>query len=256
MTYGSINQGGEKSMDYSQQPIIVLGVNHSGTRVLVDVLSMLGSDGGNCLNVWREDEFFLELHRELLGVTSQDEWTRKIFDIDTYYHHTPSQESENIVREKLASRLDESFPNFDSRPWHWKCPTSALFMDFWLEQYPDAYYVHVVRDPYEVAGSLLRRRQFPDIKTALRYHKTMDSLILQRQFKNYLRVGYGQLKSEIENLLDFLPFLNAEKLPEAIDLIHGGAHIWKKGAPLRNNVNSLRVEILLRLARSVALADR
>lgn len=53
-------------MNVSSKPIIIPGTNHSGTRVLVDIMSILGSDGGDYDNQWHENKFFLEIHRELL----------------------------------------------------------------------------------------------------------------------------------------------------------------------------------------------
>jgi len=140
-------------IDFERRPIIVLGVGHSGTRVVVDILSALGSDGGDCENQWRENEFFIELHKDLLNVATQEEWTKKIFTIETYYNYCAPEKNKNIVRDKLSSRLVEAYPEYRNSPWHWKCPSSAVFMDFWMEAFPDAYYVHIIRDPLDVASN-------------------------------------------------------------------------------------------------------
>ena len=41
--------------------------------------------------------------------------------------------------------------------WGWKDPRTTLFLDFWLEQIPQAKYVFVYRSPWEVVDSLFRR---------------------------------------------------------------------------------------------------
>jgi hypothetical protein len=242
--------------EYEGRPIIVLGVGHSGTRVVVDILGVLGSDGGDCVNQWRENEFFLELHRDLLNVLTQEEWTQEIFRLDTYFNYSAPEENMNIVRNKLSRRLHEAYPGYQRAPWHWKCPTSALFMEFWMDVFPEAYYVHIVRDPLDVAGSLLRRKQFPTIRMALLFFNAMEDLIIAKKPKNYLRIDYAHLKSEVPRLLEFLPFLEESNMPLATELIHEGVSVWKKGAPLRINFTNLKVATAIRvakMARSIGL---
>ena len=53
-------------MNYIDKPIIIKGVNHSGTSALVKILEILGSDSGAINNQWNENEFFLNLHKDLI----------------------------------------------------------------------------------------------------------------------------------------------------------------------------------------------
>ena len=74
-------------MNYSKQPLIIEGVNHSGTRLFVDILSKLGSYSGDVKNHWRENKFFLGLHRNLIGKISDKGWTKTILDCDFIEAH-------------------------------------------------------------------------------------------------------------------------------------------------------------------------
>ena len=59
-------------MNYLKSPIIIKGVNHSGTGVLVEILKILGSDAGDINNKWKENKFFLEIHKSLISKISKN----------------------------------------------------------------------------------------------------------------------------------------------------------------------------------------
>lgn len=238
--------------DFSERPIIVLGVNHSGTRVVVDILAALGSDGGDCDNTWKENKFFLNIHRALMGAHDGDDWTRKIFDLGYIAGLCPDDAKKQAIYKRLHDGLNGAYPQHASRPWHWKCPTSAFFVDFWLETYPEAFYVHIVRDPLDVAQSLISRRQFYSIRTAQRFYDLMESQLAKAaKARHYLKLNYETLPTELDSLVKFLPFLDASRTDEARQLIREPGFHWKSGRSVKHNLwnlfASLRVAVAKRL---------
>lgn len=238
-------------MTFDDKPIVVLGVNHAGTRVLVDILSALGSDGGSCRNEWRENQLFLDVHREMLGAKDRADWTTKLFDLKVAANTRGSAEHLRLAKEMLAARLDDAYPHRTHRPWHWKCPTSALYLDVWTTIFPDAYYIHIVRDALDVAQSLLARRQFYSIQSAVRFYELLEARIAEPCYKRYLRLNYTDLGAGLEELMEFLPFLSGDALDAARGLIHAPRTGWKHGRSLRHNLWSMSAALRIALAKRV-----
>lgn len=181
-------------------PIIVLGANHTGTRVLVEILRTLGSAAGRIENEWLEDETFLDIHRRLIGQVGGG-WTRTIFDMRFVESYRDDGRMVPEIRDWLAGSLSASFPD-RTMPWHWKCPTSIMFLPSWLEIYPDALFVHVERDPAEVARSLVRRRQFLSLRRAGAFYEAMNRRVIDARpaMKNYARVSVETLADNLASL--------------------------------------------------------
>jgi hypothetical protein len=242
----------DKPTDYSRRPIVVLGVNHSGTRVVVDILTALGSDSGNCDNQWRENTFFLDIHRELIGAANEQDWTGKIFDLGFVDGLAPDLEKRNAIRRKIHDGLKQAYPHHEAAPWHWKCPTSALFMDFWLETYPDAWYVHIVRDPLDVAQSLISRRQFYTISAARRFYDLMEARIARAAAaRHYLQLRYESLPEQLDRLTEFLQFLDASGIDRARKLIREPRLAWKPGRSLKYNLWNFSTAARVSLAKTL-----
>ena len=160
-------------------PIIVLGANHTGTRVFVEILEALGSDPGQINNQWREEESFLALHQDLIGQISDRTWRDTRLDLRFVESFTDDGRFLGYIRTWLAGHLDQSFPSHHTRAWHWKCPTAVMFLPSWVQIFPDAYYVHVERSPLDVARSLVRRREFIRFSDAERFYTLMNDRILR-----------------------------------------------------------------------------
>lgn len=239
-------------IDFSARPIIVLGVNHSGTRVVVDILAALGSDGGNFDNTWRENKFFLDIHRVLMGAYDDDNWTQKIFDLGYIAGLRPDEAKKQAIYKKLHDGLNGAYPHHASRPWHWKCPTSAFFIDFWLETYPEAFYVHIVREPLDVAQSLISRRQFYSIRMAQRFYDLMESeLAKAAKARHYLKLNYETLSAELNSLIEFLPFLDSSRMEEARQLIREPRFHWKSGRSIKHNLWNLSTSLRVAMAKKL-----
>jgi hypothetical protein len=221
-------------------PIVVLGANHAGTRLLVDILRILGSNAGRIDNAWLEDETFLEIHRRLIGRVSQKSWTETIFDMEFVRSYRDDGRWVPNIHTWLTQGLDDSFPQRRTSAWHWKCPTAVMFLRSWLEIYPSALFIHLERDPEAVARSLVRRRQFLRFGEAAEFYDAMNQRVLDARprMKNYLRLSY-------ESLSDNLPLL-AQRAGLRINepvmdcargaILHQRAPLWRPDRSVGGNL--------------------
>jgi hypothetical protein len=182
-------------------PIIILGANHAGTRLVVDILRTLGSLPGRIDNEWLEDEVFLDVHRRLVARVTGKRWTEAIFDMAFVERFRDDASLVPEIREWLALGLGGSFPD-RSVPWHWKCPTAVMFLPSWLEIYPDALFVHIERDSEDVARSLVRRRQFLRFGRAAAFYEAMNRRVLEARpaMTHYLGLSVETLGETLPEL--------------------------------------------------------
>jgi Sulfotransferase family len=64
-----------------------------------------------------------------------------------------------------------------TEPWGWKDPRNSLTIPFWLNIWPDLRVVVCVRNPLEVANSLLQRDRFPFGKSLKLWHEYYQRLV-------------------------------------------------------------------------------
>ena len=150
-------------------PVLIVGAHRSGTTATARALQLLGLQIGQDLDSHHEPRGMQRLHEEYLrGVGAS--W----FDPTAFlkWVRTPEGESECVdylrrnIRRNFTSLLGyRKNPRglwFRARmkfgqPWGWKEPRTTLFAPLWLQLFPDARIVHVVRHPLDVAQSLQRR---------------------------------------------------------------------------------------------------
>ena len=199
-------------MNYLKSPIIIKGVNHSGTGVLVEILKILGSDAGDINNKWKENKFFLEIHKSLISKISKNSWTKTIFDTNFYKKngYVDNMEYLDLINKKILD-LKRHYSDPKNKAWHWKCPSSVFFDKTWEEVFPDAHTIIIQRDPYNVARSLLKNQLFKNYDDALIFHKVMSEKILSSKNKNVLKVKYNNLENEIDKIAEFIPFRTTPK---------------------------------------------
>lgn len=231
--------------DYTRRPIIVEGVGHSGTRVVVQILSALGSDGGDCNNLFKENKFFLNIHESLIAKVSNRGWAETILNLMFIKEFHDDLRYRDFICSLLESELLNHYPNATTSPWHWKCPASALFEKTWVEIFPEAYYIHVVRNPVDCAESYLKRGQLHSMKEGIEYYRIMHERITEVQKKNYLQIEYGNLADEIEKIRNFVPFvIDSNKVEMARSLIKKEDKYWYRGKTIRRNLLNVRGKLL------------
>ena len=234
-------------------PIIVLGANHSGTRLLVDILTALGSYPGDVENVWREEASFLRLHKEMIHQVTGAGWDEAIFDPDFVEEFRDDGRFVPMMTDHVMRYIEERRPATKDGAWHWKCPTSLLFLPSWLEVFPDATYVHVERDPIEVASSFLRRREVRGLADGERLYQAMNERALEAapSIRRYVRVQYEGLGDQLADLgaatgLD----PSAGQLEAAAQTIRTGpAPLWRSNRSLKGNIYEYLTSLRTRLYR-------
>ncbi|MFH1756063.1 MAG: sulfotransferase [Candidatus Latescibacterota bacterium] len=233
-------------MDYRDKPIIIIGVGHSGTRLLVEMLQRLGSDGGDYRNEWKENKFFLQLHQTMIEKMSNIEWTTALlspefvssFQDDNVYH--------DYLLEEIQRGITTAYPNYKDAPWHWKCPISLLFLETWSKIYPQGYYLHIQRDSYAVTESILRRKQAPSVEAALALIDRYEERIEGFHAENYLRVSFEDIESEMDRMIRFLPLEpTQDQIDSARSIIKRDKPLWSSKRSIVQNLREYRIRRMI-----------
>ena len=134
--------------------LIITGMHRSGTSLTASLLQsaglnigsrLVGPDKGN-IKGYFEDADFVQFHENVLhsqGI-SKEGWTlQRSIQVQEQYRETVK----SILRRK-----------YNSKPvWGWKDPRTTLFLEFWKEELPEAFFLFIYRSPWEVIDSLYRR---------------------------------------------------------------------------------------------------
>jgi hypothetical protein len=147
-------------------PIVVLGMHRSGTSILTRMLQVCGVHIGPRLDRNFESLFLRGLNVRLLRQAGAEWYAPEPYRrqrADPAFH----AECVRTLDEALRARFAPRFLGWTRRvrlpgaafPWGWKDPRTCLTMDAWLEVFPEARVVHVIRHPLDVALSLQRREE-------------------------------------------------------------------------------------------------
>lgn len=142
--------------DTFASPVLVVGMHNSGTSVLAEILSrhglFLGVDADH-----HENRFFRNEVNEGLVLGGGDRWARlPLMEVEEVLAHTAA------VREHLERHWRERYRacGWDGiSPWGFKDPRTCVLLPLYLEIFPRARVLHIVRDPDDVAASLAHRRK-------------------------------------------------------------------------------------------------
>ncbi|RME72633.1 MAG: sulfotransferase [Verrucomicrobia bacterium] len=147
-------------MKLSTEPIIVVGMHRSGTSLVTRLL-----EAGGVFTGWLRDEndealFFLKRNEAILQACGGS-WENP-GAIDGLL---ASESAKARIVERLEADIRStsfwSFIGFRSRAeigqWAWKDPRNSLLLELWLEIFPRARVIHVVRNGVDVARSLAVR---------------------------------------------------------------------------------------------------
>ena len=239
-------------MNYTNRPIIIEGVNHSGTRLLVEILSVFGSDGGDYKNPWAENKVYLDLHKELINKISDKGWTKTILDNNFIKNYNDNFEFESFITKYLDVNIPNDFPDYKSKPWHWKCPTSALFEKTWTKIYPDGWYIINTCEPEKVAKSFVRRNASLSFKEGLRFYSIMNEKIFSVKKNNQLIIDFGNITNEINKIAKFVPFdVSEKKINIAKSLVKDTSKIWSKNRSIYMNLKNIYATILYKKYKKI-----
>ncbi|BAQ61651.1 putative sulfotransferase protein [Geminocystis sp. NIES-3708] len=139
---------------YQSATLILTGMHRSGTSLLSSLLQSAGVNIGKRLvpandgnpKGYFENSDFVEFHENVLFSLGIDKigWTT-LENCQPPCHYIDEAK-------KLIERNQDP-----EQPWGWKEPRTTLFLDFWSNLLPNAYFIFVYRSPWEVLDSLYRR---------------------------------------------------------------------------------------------------
>ena len=150
-------------------PIIIIGMHRSGTTMVTRVLDRLGLRVGRRLDPNHEPRFFIGLNDWLLGQCG-GRWDnprplRLLLE---------NAEARRLVEAHLRLVIDSprtlsylgpagwlrhrSLTALEG-PWGWKDPRNTFTLPLWLELFPEARVIHVMRHGVDVAASLRHRQR-------------------------------------------------------------------------------------------------
>jgi hypothetical protein len=143
-------------------PICVTGMGRCGTSLTTAIIGILGVDLGptermfpanpddNALGYWEQREIY-EINEEILR-TFGGTWGHPP-DLPQGWEHSPELAA---VRDRAYRSLTALFGTREQR-WAWKDPRASMTLPFWRNLVGDMDYVLCVRNPVDVAASIVRR---------------------------------------------------------------------------------------------------
>ncbi|MDE0424514.1 MAG: sulfotransferase [Candidatus Poribacteria bacterium] len=224
-------------------PIIILGVERSGTSVVAEMLHKWGAYAGppeklhsadmHAPRGYWEYEPLWDLLAELGDFDTGATWW------DPDFQHRMRKKAAIPVYRKKATELMAEMHN--GGPWFWKDPALSHFLPFWKQIWDDAIYIITVRNPLDTAVSWQKFIMPPNVKgnisfvamNLLRWQHIM-TLILQHteDAQHRLFLGYEDIVrypySQTERLAAFLnaKFGNRVSLVQAmVDAVD--PHLWR-----------------------------
>ncbi len=155
--------------DRQRAPVLIVGAHRSGTTATARALELLGLQLGQHLDSHREPRPLQKLHEEYLRHLG-GAWHNP----SPFLEAIRTPEGKRDCTEYLRKNMRRDFARiFGYRnnprglwlrvrlklgaPWGWKEPRTTLFAPSWLEVFPDARIVHVVRDSLAAATSIRDR---------------------------------------------------------------------------------------------------
>ena len=142
-------------VDAESSPIIVLGVERSGTSVVAEMLHKWGAYAGPSEKLHKADAHAPKGYWEYKPLW---DLVAELGDFDTGatwwnadFQKRMAEKATNPVYRKKATELMAEMHK--GGPWFWKDPALSHFLPFWKQLWGDAIYIITVRDPLDTAVS-------------------------------------------------------------------------------------------------------
>ena len=157
----------------TMEPLIVLGMHRSGTSLVVRLLFSSGIFMGRWLSRDAEAVFFQRLNRQIYSAAGSN-WAEINPLLDSmkspYFIESQAKKMVRLLVRRwvitagkpglsdfFGSPLWNSMKNTGSPQWGWKDPRTTLVFPIWLRVFPQARWLHIVRNGIDVAISTHRR---------------------------------------------------------------------------------------------------
>ena len=222
-------------IDSKSHPIIVLGVERSGTSVVAEMVHRWGAYAGPSEKLHKADAHaprgyweFLPLW-DLLAELGDFDAGATWWDID-FQQRIKKKAADSACRTKATELMVEMDKG---GPWFWKDPALSHFLPFWKQIWGDAIYIITVRNPLDTAVSwqqfimpanvevrisfiamnllrwqhmmtlILRHTEDVQHRLFLGYENIMcDPCVQAEKLATYLNVKFGQRDSPIQAMVD------------------------------------------------------
>jgi len=150
-------------------PVLIIGAHRSGTTATAGALEIIGLQIGQHLDSHREPRPLQRLHEEYLRRVGAA-W----YEPGAFLLQLRTSEGRRACVNYLRAGVQDAFAKtfgYRKNPrglwllarlklgavWGWKEPRTTLFAPAWLEIFPDARFIHIVRDTLAAATSIRER---------------------------------------------------------------------------------------------------
>lgn len=210
-------------------PVLIIGAHRSGTSATARALELVGLQIGQRLDSHREPKELQRLHDDYLRRVGASWHNPKPF-LERIGTTEGLRNCTDYLRSNLHSHFGRIF-GYRNNPrgwwlrlrlkcgaaWGWKEPRTTLFAPAWLEIFPNARIVHVVRDGLAAAESIRERElkfqaagdpATPNLAD-LNYCRELVELYFRAgeklaQSPNYVRLQFEELQTNPPAMLEQL----------------------------------------------------
>ena len=228
-------------IDPESYPIIVLGVERSGTSVVAEMVHRWGAYAGPSEKLHKADAHtprgyweFLPLW-DLLAELGDFDAGATWWDRD-FQQRIEKKAADPAYRKKAAELMAEMYKG---GPWFWKDPALSHFLPFWKQIWGNAIYIITVRNPLDAAVSWQKFIMPSNVKIHISFiamnllrWQHMMTLILQHteDAQHRLFLGYEDIVRQ--------PRVQAEKLTCFLNSKFG-----KQVSPIQSMVDAVEPQL-------------
>lgn len=224
-------------IDAESHPIIVLGVERSGTSVVAEMVHRWGAYAGPSEKLHKADvhaprgyweyEPLWDLLAELGDFDTGATWWAPDFQ-----HQMERNAADPVYRKKATELMAEMH---NGGPWFWKDPALSHFLPFWKQIWGNPIYIITIRNPLDTAVSWQKFIMPSNVKGTISFvamnllrWQCMMTLILQHteDAQHRLFLGYEDI---VRN-----PYSQAERLAAFLNSKFG-----QRGSPIQAMVNAV-----------------
>ena len=231
-------------------PVIIIGAHRSGTSATARALELIGLQIGQRLDSHRESKELQNFHEEYLRRVGAS-WHNPRPFLDRLHAAEGRRDCVKYLRSGIGARFGEIFGYRNNpkgmwlrlrlklgMPWGWKEPRTTLFAPAWLEIFPDARILQVIRDPL-AAGESIRERELKFQAAGDPPTPNLDNINYCRELvETYLRAGEELANSPNYQRLQFEQLQNnppamLEQLAKFCELQPGTGDLASAAASIR-----------------------
>ena len=222
-------------------PIIVLGVERSGTSVVAEMVHKWGAYAGPSEKLHEADVHAPRGYWEYLPLW---DLLAELGDFDTgatwwdrdFQERIQKKAADPVYRKKASELMGKMHKE---GPWFWKDPALSHFLPFWKQMWGDAIYIITVRNPLDTAKSWQKFIMPSNVEVCISFvamnllrWQRMMTLILQHteDARHRLFLGYEEI---IHN-----PRAQAEKLANFLNAKYG-----KRVSPIQAMVDAVEPQL-------------